>query len=104
VTLVAIPAGAVLFIAATTGLAAWRAGRVPPVPTPLPSVRGGAATPPVGGRLSAPGPPALVLAWHTAFPRRTRSLTTVARLALPLLLIVVAMSAWTTISRFHSEP
>ncbi|WP_217561233.1 FtsX-like permease family protein [Streptomyces sp. GbtcB6] len=112
VTLVAIPAGAVLFIAATTGLAAWRAGRVPPVPTPLPSVRGGAATPLVGGRLSAPArralglrvPPALVLGWHTAFARRTRSLTTVARLALPLLLIVVAMSAWTTISRFHSEP
>ncbi|MER7182472.1 ABC transporter permease, partial [Streptomyces hyaluromycini] len=49
VTLVAIPAGAVLFIAATTGLAAWRAGRVPPVPTPLPSVRGGAATPQAGG-------------------------------------------------------
>ncbi|MFG3022563.1 FtsX-like permease family protein [Streptomyces sp. NPDC048254] len=112
VTLVAIPAGAVLFIAATTGLAAWRAGRVPPVPTPLPSVRGSAATPQVGGRLSAPArralglrvPPALVLGWHTAFARRTRSLTTVARLALPLLLIVVAMSAWTTISRFHSEP
>ncbi|MFD4502590.1 FtsX-like permease family protein [Streptomyces sp. NPDC058457] len=111
-TLTAIPAGAVLFIAATTGLAAWRAGRVPPVPTPLPSVRGGAATARVGGRLSAPArralglrvPPALVLGWHTAFARRTRSLTTVARLALPLLLIVVAMSAWTTISRFHSEP
>ncbi|WP_089101338.1 ABC transporter permease [Streptomyces hyaluromycini] len=112
VTLVAIPAGAVLFIAATTGLAAWRAGRVPPVPTPLPSVRGGAATPQAGARLSALArralglrvPPALVLGWHTAFARRTRSLTTVARLALPLLLIVVAMSAWTTISRFHSEP
>jgi putative ABC transport system permease protein len=28
----------------------------------------------------------------------------VARLALPLLLIVVAMSAWTTIDRFHSSP
>ncbi|OSP30975.1 peptide ABC transporter permease, partial [Streptomyces sp. 13-12-16] len=27
-----VPAGAVLFIGATTGLAAWRAGRVPPVP------------------------------------------------------------------------
>ncbi|MER5790211.1 FtsX-like permease family protein [Streptomyces sp. NPDC001980] len=112
VTLVTIPAGAVLFIAATTGLAAWRAGRVPPVPTPLPSVRGGAATPQVGGQLSAPArralglrvPPALVLGWHTAFARRTRALTTVARLALPLLLIVVAMSAWTTLSRFHSEP
>ncbi len=49
-------------------------------------------------------PPALVLGWHKAFTRRPRSLATVARLTLPLLLIVVAMSAWTTIDRFHSEP
>ncbi|MCX5355798.1 ABC transporter permease [Streptomyces mirabilis] len=112
VALAAIPAAAVLFIAATTALAAWRAGRVPPVPMPLPSVRGGGTAPQPGGRLSAPArralgmrvPPALVLGWHVAFARRARSLTAVARLALPLLLIVVAMSAWTTISRFHSEP
>ncbi|MGC5035777.1 FtsX-like permease family protein [Streptomyces sp. DT190] len=103
--LLVIPAGAVLFIGATTGLAAWRAGRVPPVPVPRP-----AATP--GGRLSGVArralgvrvPPALVLGWHKAFTRRPRSLGTVARLTLPLLLIVVAMSAWTTIDRFHSEP
>jgi putative ABC transport system permease protein len=35
---------------------------------------------------------------------RVRTLATVGRLALPLLLIVVAMSAWTTIDRFHSRP
>jgi putative ABC transport system permease protein len=45
-----------------------------------------------------------VLGWHKAFTRRPRSLATVARLTLPLLLIVVAMSAWTTIDRFHSTP
>jgi len=103
--LVAVPVAAVLFIAATTGLAAWRAGRVPPVP-------GLRAAAPLGGRLSglARGalglriPSALVLGWHKAFTRRPRSLATVARLALPLLLIVVAMSAWTTIDRFHSRP
>ncbi|MFE7169586.1 FtsX-like permease family protein [Streptomyces sp. NPDC057616] len=49
-------------------------------------------------------PPALVLGWHTTYVRRLRSLATVARLALPLLLIVVAMSAWTTIDRFHASP
>ncbi|MEV6739777.1 FtsX-like permease family protein [Streptomyces sp. NPDC051104] len=105
VALFAVPAGAVLFIAATTGLAAWRAGRVPPVPVPRPAA-------PAGGRLTALArgalglrlPPALVLGWHRAFARRPRSLATVARLALPLLLIVVAMSAWTTIDRFHSRP
>ncbi|KOG33734.1 ABC transporter permease [Streptomyces resistomycificus] len=163
--LIVIPVGAVLFIAATTGLAAWRAGRVPPVPVQRP-----ATTPTgrltdvarlfLGPRSSAPAdvrlrgltrrilgrrpwapsterrpdtahptpaprppvlpagqlgglarralglglPPALVLGCHRAFSRRGRSLGTVARLALPLLLIVVAMSAWTTIDRFHSSP
>jgi putative ABC transport system permease protein len=231
VALFVIPVGAVLFIGATTGLAAWRAGRVPPVPVQRPAAALGgrltgastgrssgpgpataapewqptgttsqaprphptAATPdrqptgttpralrpqpaaaPPGGRLVAglrrvlglrppatapdrqptattsratspqpaaapPGsrltnglrrvlglrpaaprtgqlsdlarralgarvPPALVLGWHKAFTRRPRSLGTVARLTLPLLLIVVAMSAWTTIDRFHSTP
>ncbi|GAA3792364.1 hypothetical protein GCM10022403_027970 [Streptomyces coacervatus] len=231
VALFAIPVGAVLFIGATTGLAAWRAGRVPPVPvarpaaapggggllrvtrralglgaaapsngrlpdgarqtpsprpetptaehsarpphrspgshptTSRPAAAGGAGLPgvtrralgleaaapsdhplsgkvrgafgprpaapasgqpggpahrtpslhptaPSGGQLSGMArralglgvPPALVLGWHTAFVRRLRSLATVARLALPLLLIVVAMNAWTTIDRFHSRP
>ncbi|MFJ4470389.1 FtsX-like permease family protein [Streptomyces sp. NPDC089424] len=103
--LAGIPAAAVLFIAATTGLAAWRAGRVPPVPVPRSAA-------PAAGRLSGPArgalgvrlSPALVLGWHKAFARRPRTPATVARLALPLLLIVVAMSAWTTIDRFHSRP
>ncbi|MFI8833925.1 FtsX-like permease family protein [Streptomyces afghaniensis] len=200
VALFVIPVGAVLFIGATTGLAAWRAGRVPPVPVQRPAAALGgrltgastgrsfgpgpataASVPgpqptaaPPGGRLvgglrrvlglrpaatapdrqptettsralspqpaaAPPGsrlanglrrvlglrpaapragqlsdlarralgarvPPALVLGWHKAFTRRPRSLGTVARLTLPLLLIVVAMSAWTTIDRFHSTP
>ncbi|WP_371103395.1 ABC transporter permease, partial [Streptomyces sp. PU_AKi4] len=54
--------------------------------------------------LGARVPPALVLGWHKAFTRRPRSLGAVGRLALPLLLIVVALSAWTTIDRFHSSP
>ncbi|MGW2523516.1 ABC transporter permease [Streptomyces sp. NPDC001617] len=184
--LFAVPVGAMLFIGGTTGLAAWRAGRVPPVPVarpvaargrglrglaqraprPRPAARsdrrstnaarraprsgrdcsappgarvpgpaahpaldirptsfsGGRVTPaPLSGGVSLTSPsgqlpalarralglglpPALVLGWHTLLSRRMRSLTTVARLALPLLLIVVAMSAWTTIDRFHSSP
>ncbi|MFC7881325.1 FtsX-like permease family protein [Streptomyces sp. NPDC057376] len=203
VALFAVPACVVLFIGATTGLAAWRAGRVPPVPVPRPAaaqggglsgvargvlglrvfrvpvpvrLRGrgdrGAGEPGVrtttapgtpaptkpdapghgdaglsgGGGSDGPGagevdgpsraeargpgsrgagtgrrgaagewasgarelevrvPPALVLGWHKAFARRPRSFATVARLTLPLLLIVVAMSAWTTIDRFHDRP
>ncbi|MFF8196121.1 ABC transporter permease [Streptomyces bobili] len=105
VALVSVPVAVVLFIGATTGLAAWRAGRVPPVPVPRPAAV-------AGGRLSGVArralglrlPPALVLGWHKAFTRRPRSVATVARLALPLLLIVVALSAWTTIDRFRSSP
>ncbi|ARP69673.1 peptide ABC transporter permease [Streptomyces pluripotens] len=101
----AVPVGAVLFIGLTTGLAAWRAGRVPPVPVPRPAA-------PAGGRLTGPArralglrwPAALVLGCHKVFTGRGRSLATVARLTLPLLLIVVALSAWTTIDRFHSSP
>ncbi|MFJ5994546.1 FtsX-like permease family protein [Streptomyces sp. NPDC092370] len=105
VALLVVPAGAVLFIGATTGLAAWRAGRVPPVPVPRPAATSGGQLSGVARRaLGVRVPPALVLGWHKAFTRRPRSLATVARLALPLLLIVVAMSAWTTIDRFHSEP
>jgi putative ABC transport system permease protein len=100
-----VPVAAVLFIGATTGLAAWRAGRVPPVPVPRPAA-------PLGGRLSGVArralgvrvPPALVLGLHRAFARRPRSLAAVARLGLPLLLIVVAMSAWTTLDRVHHSP
>ncbi|MFJ3233675.1 FtsX-like permease family protein [Streptomyces sp. NPDC086787] len=101
-----VPVGAVLFIGLTTGLAAWRAGRVPPVPVP----RGSA---PAGWRLTSLArrqalglrlPAALVLGCHKAFAGRGRSLATVARLTLPLLLIVVALSAWTTIDGFRSSP
>ncbi|MDQ0990239.1 FtsX-like permease family protein [Streptomyces sp. V3I7] len=103
--LFAIPVGSVLFIALTTGLAAWRAGRVSPVPVPR-------RVTPTGGRLTGIArralglrlPPALVLGCHAAFTGRRRSVATVARLTLPLLLIVVALSAWTTIDRFHSDP
>jgi putative ABC transport system permease protein len=102
----AVPTGAVLFIGLTTGLAAWRAGRVPPVPVPRRTAG------PAGGRLTGAArwalglrlPAALVLGCHKAFTGRGRSLTTVARLTLPLLLIVVALSAWTTLDRFHSSP
>ncbi|MGW9397112.1 ABC transporter permease [Streptomyces sp. NPDC055642] len=105
VALFTVPAGAVLFIGATTGLAAWRAGRVPPVPVPRPAASPAGRLSGVARRaLGAGVPPALVLGWHKAFTRRPRSLGAVGRLALPLLLIVVALSAWTTIDRFHSSP
>ncbi|MGP3983670.1 ABC transporter permease [Streptomyces sp. KR80] len=101
----AISAGAVLLIAATTGSAAWRAGRVPPVPiarAAIPAGRrmSGTARRALGLRL----PPALVLGWRGAFHRPARSFAAVGRLAAPLLLITVALGAWTTLDRFESRP
>ncbi|MFD8014733.1 FtsX-like permease family protein [Streptomyces sp. NPDC058955] len=104
---VGVPVAAVLLIAAATALAAWRAGRVPPVPAarsahpaarPL-SALGRRA---LGLRLS----PVLVLGWRSAFtaPGRTRALGATARLALPLALITVALVAWTTLGQFRTDP
>ncbi|MGX1884005.1 FtsX-like permease family protein [Streptomyces sp. NPDC055287] len=102
--LVALPLSTVLFIGAATGLAAWRAGRVPPVP----ALRAAA---PLGGRMPAVArgalglrvAPALVLGWHNAFGRRARSLSSIARLALPVLLITVALGAWSTLDSFQNR-
>ena len=103
--LTGITAGSVLLIVAATGLAAWRAGRVPPVP----SAR--AAQPPVRPMsrparrtLGLGASSSLVLGWRGAFPRRARALTAVGRLAVPLLLVTLACSAWSTIDLFQDHP
>lgn len=109
--LLGLPAFAVLLIAVATGLAAWRAGRVSPVP----SARTAGTAPTVGplSRLtrSALGLPlgltvssTLVLGWRSAFPRRPQAATAVFRLAVPLVLITVAVSVWTTMERFQDHP
>ncbi|MFD4390092.1 FtsX-like permease family protein [Streptomyces sp. NPDC058486] len=104
---VGVPVAAVLLIAAATALAAWRAGRVPPVPAarsahpaarPL-SALGRRA---LGLRLS----PVLVLGWRSAFtaPGRARALGATARLALPIALMTVALVAWSTLGQFRTDP
>ncbi|MEU6631931.1 FtsX-like permease family protein [Streptomyces parvus] len=103
--LFAVPVGAVLFIGAATCLAAWRAGRVSPVPSPPPEAAPSGRLSRLARRVLALGvPPALVLGWHRALARDHRTPATVARLALPLVLITVALSAWTTMDRFDDHP
>ncbi|GGQ27170.1 FtsX-like permease family protein [Streptomyces roseolilacinus] len=105
--LLGVPAAVVALIGAATGLAAWRAGRVPPVPAGAPAGprTGRGLSRPARRALALPGvPPALVLGWHRAFGRGRHTPATVARLALPLLLITVALGAWTTIERFDTRP
>ncbi|MGW0994719.1 FtsX-like permease family protein [Streptomyces sp. NPDC002520] len=105
VTTATVATCTVAFIGLTTGLAAWRAGRVPPVPLPRPAAPAGKglsllARQALGLRL----PAALVLGCHKALAGRGRPLTTLARLTLPLALIVVALGAWTTIDQLHRNP
>ncbi|WP_405595234.1 ABC transporter permease [Streptomyces sp. NBC_01410] len=103
--MIGVPSGAVLLIATATGLAAWRAGRVPPVPVARAALPSAAPMTGLGRRaLGMRVPPALVLGWRAAFPRRPRTLITVARLALPLLMITVALVAWSTLDMFRSRP
>ncbi|MER7970945.1 MULTISPECIES: FtsX-like permease family protein [unclassified Streptomyces] len=103
--LLTVSAGTVLFIGATTALAAWRAGRVPPVPVPRPAASSGTGLSALARAALGRGlPPALVLGAHRVLSRRPRSLATVARLTLPLLLTVVALSTWSTIDRFRDDP
>lgn len=103
--LLAVPVAAVLFIGAATCLAAWRAGRVEPVPVlPAGVAPGGGLSGAARQALGLRVPAALVLGWHRAFGRGRRAPATIVRLALPLLLITVALGAWTTIERFDSRP
>ncbi|MEU7552785.1 FtsX-like permease family protein [Streptomyces sp. NPDC044571] len=100
-----VPCGAVLLIAAATGLSAWRAGRVPPVPVARAALPSAAPMTALGRRaLGVRVPPALVLGWRAAFPRRGRTLVPVVRLALPLVLITVALVSWSTLDQFRSRP
>ncbi|MDX3355663.1 ABC transporter permease [Streptomyces sp. ME01-24h] len=98
-------AATVLVIALATVLAAWRAGRVPAIPAARGAVPGrrrmsGAAR--VALRLRTP--PALVLGCRGVLHRPARSAAAVARLALPILMITVALGTWTTLDRFEHHP
>ncbi|MDH2390261.1 ABC transporter permease [Streptomyces sp. HNM0663] len=103
--LLGIPAAAVLLIAAATSLAAWRAGRVPPVPV-VRAVQPSAVpmTPLARRALGLRVPPALVLGWRAAFQRRPRTLAALTRTALPLLMITAALVASATLDAFRSRP
>lgn len=98
-------AATVLVIALATVLAAWRAGRVPPIPAARGAVPGrrrmsGAAR----AALRLRTPPALVLGCRGVLHRPLRSAVAVARLALPVLMITVALGTWATLDRFERHP
>jgi putative ABC transport system permease protein len=99
-----IAAGTVLTVALATAIPAWWAGRVSPVAAVQ-------ASPPRGhlSQIARLGllvhlPAALVLGARDSLSRRLPSLLTVFGLAIPLMMITVALSCWTTIDGFSGDP
>jgi putative ABC transport system permease protein len=101
---VLIATGTVATVAIATAIPAWWAGRISPVAAVQ-------ASPPRGhlSLIARLGllvhlPAALVLGARDSLTRRLPSLLTVFGLAIPLLMITVALSCWTTIDGFSGDP
>ena len=99
-----IAVGTVATVAIATAIPAWWAGRVSPVAAVQ-------ASPPRGhlSLIARLGllvhlPAALVLGARDSLTRRLPSLLTVFGLAIPLMMITVALSCWTTIDGFSGDP
>ena len=102
VALIALATLAVVALA--TLLPAWRGSRVSPIST--------VTSAPPGGRLSRAAraalllrlPPALVLGARDAFTRRLRAVLTVGGLAIPMVMVTIALGVWATLDNFESHP
>lgn len=102
--IVATGFGVVLSIGLATALPAWRAGRVPAVPTVRSDRPAGRMSRLARLALLLRLPPALVLGARDAFHRPLRASLTVSRLAIPVLMITVALGGWATLDGFQQHP
>jgi putative ABC transport system permease protein len=99
-----IGVGTVLTVAIATVIPAWWAGRVSPVAAVQPS--------PPRGHLSLIArlgllvhlPAALVLGARDSLTRRLSAMLTVFGLAIPIAMITIALTCWSTIDGFTSDP
>src|SRR5690349_5513589 len=99
-----IGAGTVLTVAVATVIPSWWAGRVSPVAAVQPS--------PPRGHLSLIArlsllfhlPAALVLGARDSLTRRLSAALTVFGLAIPMAMITIALTCWSTIDGFTSDP
>jgi putative ABC transport system permease protein len=102
--MVLIGAGTVLTVAVATVIPAWWAGRVSPVAAVQPS--------PPRGHLSLVArlglllhlPAALVLGARDSLTRRLSAALTVFGVAIPMVMITIALTCWSTIDGFTSHP
>src|SRR5579863_10627946 len=99
-----IGGGTVLTVALATITPAWRAGRVSPIAAVQPS--------PPRGHLSLIArlgllvhlPAALVLGARDSLTRRLPAALTIIGLAIPMVMITIALTCWTTVDSFTSDP
>jgi putative ABC transport system permease protein len=99
-----IGGGTVLTVAIATVIPAWRAGRVSPVAAVQPS--------PPRGHLSLIArlgllvhlPAALVLGARDSLTRRLPAVLTVVGLAIPMVMITIALTCWSTVDSFTRDP
>jgi putative ABC transport system permease protein len=92
-------------VALATALPAWRAGRVAAFPAARPSSEHIAGLSHVARlALLLRLPAALVLGARAAFHRPLRAAITVARLAIPIVMITVALGSWATLDGFRAHP
>lgn len=83
---------------------AWRGSRVSPTST--------VSAEPPSGRLSRFArlallvrlPPALVLGARDAFTRRLRAVITIGGLAIPMVMVTIALGCWSTLDNFKNHP
>jgi putative ABC transport system permease protein len=102
--LVLIGGGTVLTVAIATVIPAWRAGRVSPVAAVQPSPPRGhlSLIARLGLLVRLPAP--LVLGARDSLTRRLPAALTVIGLAIPMVMITIALTCWSTVDSFTRDP
>jgi putative ABC transport system permease protein len=99
-----IGGGTVLTVAIATIIPAWRAGRVSPVAAVEPSPPRGHLSLIARMGLLVHLPAALVLGARDSLTRRLPAVLTVVGLAIPMVMITIALTCWSTVDSFTRDP